>query len=662
MISSIPQVGGLPKAIQRFTTRARSRVMRPIRQFAEEDIFIPDGPFAGRRFSCERQPYSRLWFDAIASGLWTRFVATGPTQSGKTLSAFVIPTLYHLFEVGETVICGLPTMDIAGDKWREDFLPAIEASQFRELLPRSGPGARGGSSNLTAVRFQNGTTLKFMSGGGSDKKRAAFTSRVLVITETDGMDESGGMSREADKITQLEGRTRAFGSRKRIYMECTVSIDTGRTWREYTGSTQSKIAVLCPHCHEWITPERENLVGWQDAESQVEAFEESQYSCPGESCGAIFSEAQRIEMNRNAVLLHKGQSIVGGEIHGTPPQSSTLGFRWNAFNNLFLSAGDVGQDEWDAARDPDEDNAEREMRQFVWALPHEPSAQAEQPVDIDSVLRRVSPTTRASIPPEVVALSAALDCGKYLHHWVVLGWFEDGSSRVIDYGRIEVPGRDMPVEKAVQIGLWEWSEIAAKGFPGASGLIPIQMTFIDSSWETQAIYDSCRQLGPRFKPTKGFGYSETQGGRYRRPTKKEGDIRYIGDQYHIKRMKEHRIELVEIDADFWKTWIHGRLTCPMNEAGAMLLFRADPKDHLSFAKHVTAEEQQTKFEPGKGERIVWVRKRKNNHWFDALYLAAAAGHFLGVRLLEEPTEQPVQSRTQVNITRPDGRSFFVTNR
>ena len=91
-----------------FLTQARPQRRRTMRVFAESEIVIPDGPFAGRRFRCQRQPYTGLWFDAVDSGLWSRCVATGPTQSGKTLSCFVIPMLYHLFELSETVICGLP--------------------------------------------------------------------------------------------------------------------------------------------------------------------------------------------------------------------------------------------------------------------------------------------------------------------------------------------------------------------------------------------------------------------------------------------------------------------------------------------------------------------------------------------------------------------------
>ncbi len=137
-----------------FLQQARPKRLRPMRAFAEAEIVIPDGPYEGRRFRCGRQPYTRLWFDAVDSGNWNRFVATGPTQSGKTLAAFAIPILYHLFEIGETVICGLPNMDMAADKWREDLLPAIEASRFRELLPRTGGGSRGGT--VEAIQFRHG--------------------------------------------------------------------------------------------------------------------------------------------------------------------------------------------------------------------------------------------------------------------------------------------------------------------------------------------------------------------------------------------------------------------------------------------------------------------------------------------------------------------------
>jgi len=261
-----------------------------MRRFAEEEVVIPDDPFAGRRFRCSRQPYTGLWFDQVDSGEWGRCVATGPTQSGKTLTCFVIPLLYHLFEMDETVICGVPDMDMAADKWKLDILPVIERSKFKHLLPSTGGDSRGGRV-VDAIRFNNGAVLKFMSGGGADKSRAGFTARVVVIAETDGMDKPGITSRESDKVTQLEARTRAYGSRRKVYMECTVSAERGRTWQEYSNGTKSNIVLPCPCCNAWVSPEREHLTGWQGAESQAAARKLAGFACP--SCGSCWDDAQR---------------------------------------------------------------------------------------------------------------------------------------------------------------------------------------------------------------------------------------------------------------------------------------------------------------------------------------------------------------------------------
>src|SRR5438045_3884231 len=73
-----------------FLGQAHAPKRRTMRQFAEQEVVIPDGPFAGRRFSCDRQPYTRLWLDQVDSGRWSRCVAKGPTQYGMTLTWFVI--------------------------------------------------------------------------------------------------------------------------------------------------------------------------------------------------------------------------------------------------------------------------------------------------------------------------------------------------------------------------------------------------------------------------------------------------------------------------------------------------------------------------------------------------------------------------------------------
>jgi phage terminase large subunit GpA-like protein len=636
-----------------------------MRQFAEQEIVIPDGPFAGRRFNCDRQPYTRLWFDEVDSGRWSRHVATGPTQSGKSLSCFVIPILYHLFELGETVICGLPDMDMAGDKWRESILPVIERSRYRKLLPRSGGGSRGG--RVEAITFRNGETLKFLSGGGSDKSRAGFTAKVLVVTETDGLDQSSANSRESDKITQMEARTRAFGNRKRVYLECTVSTETGRTWREYQQGTCSKIVLPCPHCGEWVAPEREHLSGWQSAASYIEARDVAFFTCP--ACGEGWSDAQRVQANALCKLLHRDQKLVDGEVAGDLPQTDTLGFRWSGVNNLFATAGDLAADEWRAARAGDEDNAEREMRQFVWCLPSQPQKWEQISLATQEIINRATDIPRGFLPAATTHVTAAIDLGKFLTHWVVVAWSEQATGHIVDYGRIEVAFNELGLEQALMLALREFREMCVAGWPRVGAHTEhksADYAWVDAGYTSHVPYAFCRESGQRFLPAVGRGAAQQRAQWYNRPTQTGSVVQHIGEGFHINHLPAENLFLVETDADHWKTWVHERLKTPLKSPGAMTLFKGGSLEHLGLAKHLTAEVKTEEFVPGKGLVVRWQCLNRNNHWFDALYNACAAGHLAGVRLIKlEPPAEPPKRRHAVldpGRTRADGGPWVDLSR
>jgi phage terminase large subunit GpA-like protein len=667
-MTAVAVSGNAHPELEWFLARTRSRRVRTMRQFAEAEIVIPDGPFEGRRFRCHRQPYTGLWFDAVDTRQWSRCVATGPTQSGKTLACFVVPLLYHLFEVGETVICGLPDMDMAIDKWREDILPAIEQSRFRDLLPTKGGGSRGG--RVESLQFLNGATLKFMSGGGGDKSRAGFTSRVVVITETDGMDRPGAASRESDKITQLEARTRAYGSRKRIYMECTVSTEEGRTWQEYQAGTKSRVVLPCPHCDGWVSPEREHFVGWQEAATQAEARRTGTFCCP--ACGEAWSDEQRLTANRDARLVHDGQTIDGPTIEGEPTATDTLGFRWSAVHNLFLTAGDFAADEWRAARAPDEDNAEKELRQFVWCIPVAPSKRDETALLAEQIVLRQRNLPRGLVPAGADMLTAAIDLGKYLTHWMVVAWSAGATPHIVDYGRIEVAAADMGVEPALLVALRQFRDMILGGWPVSTDgsanddtpkpMCP-QQVWIDAGYMTPVVYEFCRESGVPFQAVVGRGAAQQRAQYYNRPTSTGSVVKQIGEGYHLNHIQAERQKLAEVDADHWKTWAHQRLSTPLDQPGALTLFQAPPAEHTALAKHLTAERKTEEFVAGKGVVTKWERVRRNNHWFDVLYNACAAGHLCGARLIgEEPRHRPKKKLSEVQQQRRRERGLVDRDR
>lgn len=621
---------------------AEAPSLRTMGQWAEEAIILPNGPFSGERYRHDRHPVSQLYFDEIDSGRWSRIAATGPTQNGKTLMCYVIPTLFHLFEVGETVIVGLPSMDMAQDKWAEDFLPVIEASEYRSLLPRTGEGSRGGQVKR-GIKFGNGATMRFMTAGGNDKKRSAYTSRVVSITEADGMDESSATSREADKIEQIEARTRAFGrTGKRVYLECTVSMESGRIWQEVQRGTNSKIVRPCPHCGDYVAPEREHLTGWQEAQSEEEAAELAHFVCP--SCEKPWTNEERSDAAKSVVLLHSGQEISkSGQVTGDTPKTQTLGFRWSAIDNPFVTAGDLGAEEWLAYKARDHENAEKKMRQFVWTVPYDPPEIELTPLDPEEIEKRSSELKKGIVPEGTQAVAIGIDTGKRMLHWTAVAIGPESGGRIIEYGKQPVPSDQLGVKQGLVEALSELAVYFDQGWHTEKGLVykPTQV-WIDSGYHehTDGVYQFCaaanQTLGltvgsELYRPTKGYGEGQRRMTRYITPDKKRKGILYLGNQFHIAKVTRNGkmlsgVMLVHMNSDHWKSELHQRLMMPSDESLAVTLYQtASFSEHSEFCKHLVAEKQIEKFVEGRGELIVWDRVDRNNHWLDSTYAAICAG-------------------------------------
>ncbi|MGB0714257.1 MAG: terminase gpA endonuclease subunit [Phycisphaerae bacterium] len=656
---------GFHRIFDRFVELARSPEVRSMLEFACEEIVIPDGPFKGMKFDPEKQPYTKLWFDAVDSGKWRRFVVTAPSQSGKTLCAFVIPILYHLFEMGETVICGIPDMSMAGDKWFQDLLPVIKSTRYAKHLPAKGGGSKGGK--VTAIRFTNGATLRFMSGGGGDKSRAGYTARVLVITETDGMDTPGEASREADKISQLEARTNSYGDDALVFMECTVTVEEGRTWSEYdTNSTRSEIMGPCPYCKEYVCPERDHLLGWQEVDSIIEARERAKFHCP--DCGHALSERDRERMNNKAKLLHKGQELSDkGKISGDPPLTDTLGFRWSGFHNLFTSPANLGGEEWRGSRAEDEDTADKRLRQFYWAIPYVPPRLDTTPLTTAEIIKRTSKLVKGKVPEDCDFLTCGIDLGDHMMHYCVVSWRKDFTGHVVDYGIIGIPSDHMAVEKAILLTLREFRETVLSGWAWSErNRVPDQV-WIDAGHKGDVVKAFCREKESfrRFMPVYGRSSAHRDMKAYMHPEKaSKGGVARVGERYYVK--SSGGAWVIFVDANHWKTRVHQALRTPADSPGALTLFWTNDsrKLHREFAKQVTAEKKVEVFEPGKGTTIAWEKVRQNNHYLDVSYYSMAAAHLCGASLIEpetRPKEEPT-AESSTGITMPDGRPFVITER
>ncbi len=134
--------------------------------------------------------------------------------------------------------------------------------------------------------------------------------------------------------------------------------------------------------------------------------------------------------------------------------------------------------------------------------------------------------------------------------------------------------------------------------------------------------------------------------------------------YHVNWLPE-KVNLFEMDADYWKSWVHQRLETPIDMPGAMTFYRAPSQEHMTLVKHLTAERKSEEFVAGKGVVTRWERVRKATHFLDCMYNAAVAGYQRGARLPDEPPLQPkprLKLSTIQGFKRPDGRPWIDMER
>lgn len=630
-----------------------SAMRKPIR-FAAEEIILPfGGPFGGKPWTPERLPFAAVWLRLLESttlyapadrAKWFRAFVTGPKQSGKTLNCWVILLLYILFERREPCGAGVPNLDMVRDKWRIDLLPVIQQTRYADLLPRTGSGSRGGVG--TAFEFLNGVWLRFFTGGGGDKGRAAATFRNMCVTECNGFDEAGSGSHEADGFTQLEGRTLGFTAvnlGRFIMGECTQTVTEGRVNQEITQGTDTRIAKPCLKCGEYVTPEREHLIGWEGAENIVQARKNAIWTCP--KCETGIDNIARGVMNRHGIPVHRGQSVDwAGRITGAEPETDTLGFRYSAFDNMLQTAADVGAAEWRAAQAANPDNAERSMCQDFHARPYVAVALDTTPLDRVTLMKRKSKTTKSVVPNDCEFLVIGADVGLYMIHWIAVAVSETWRFTVSDYGVVDCPADDYEAKIAIRMALQETDRIVSEGFPwdGHGCAVEPDAVLVDSNYQTQAVC-AFTKTRPRWIPVRGQSAVKKwtrDGLKYKAPDRRTRAVSVIGDNWHFKR--EIHANRMWINVDEYKRRVHQGLRIPEDNRGAIRLYRAaDAKHHHRLTVSLMAEAFTMVAKNG----IVapkWVVQQENkNHWLDALAYALAGASYLASKKKQPKGAEPL---------------------
>jgi hypothetical protein len=637
-------------------------------EFAEKYVKHATGPYKGFYFRGHRQPFVRLLFHELDAGGWTAIYVTGTSQSGKTLGAFVIPTLRQAVGLQEDALIGVPEADMAADKWDKDFLPTLNASeQLSWLVPTKGPGSKGGKIK-DRITLGNGIDIKIMTRGGQDTNKAGYTARVIFVTEAKGWSGRSEKSSEANDLRKLIARQRSHKRKsRRLVVEGTVGVETELPWTARGGdgdndpliSTKSRIECPCPHCEAFICPGRDCLVGWQEARTEWEVEDLACFVCP--VCGMKITDAQRRAAMADCVLVHHGQRVQKGVVIGDPPPTSTLWFPWGAWHNCLLDAADTAIDEWKASQieegTQEREDAERELTQFAHAIPFKSTLAKADPLDARVIRGRYQQWQRGLLPHDTKFVTIGVDMGRWTGWWFAIAFRATGELHCPAYGAFDVCRNGQSDDEASRIvsSLAEFDQrVVQAGFPqeGVDGLRLPDAVMIDMNYLPDNVAEFVRAQGKgwnnRYKCGRGAGSSlgkRKRNAGYHHPHQLTIQRPKAGTQWFVEMNYERRIPEITFNADFWLTHLHDRLRIAPGNKGALTLYVPNLRnEHAKVSNHLAAEELKKAFDPEKGGIVEkWICKG-DNHWGDAAKMALVMGDWLGFRLAEidgpPPAPQP----------------------
>lgn len=592
---------------------------RDIVEWCEEELILATGPKKGEALDLSYSPYTLDLVRLYQGGKYRRFFCCGSVQSGKTLISFTLPVLYYLFERGEDVIILAPTMQLAMGVWRDKLYPTIRANpRLSKMIPEDGAGSRGGevSDNF---RFKNGSTIRFITAGGSDAQRSSHTARVICITEADKMWSSSVGSAETDPLRQGESRSASFGDRALLFAESTITSDKGRLYSEINDiGTGTKVYLQCPHCKDYLYPTKEMIVGWEEESDIMSASRNTRLECP--HCMEKWTEEDRISSLQTYKFVHRGQKIEKGEIIGETPDTNTFGLTYTIVHSPLVTLSYIGETLWRSAQEPTKES-KRYISQFLFSEPYD----NDDSVDITSttsgqILRHIGDYSMGEVPSLSEFCVASCDIQKKWMYLMVVAYDSNMTGHIVHYQVVDIVKRNQQEEISTPTPAMVINALnEADGIMSAFN--PVSR-WIDIGYTHEA---DKRPIIRDWIKSKGIGYNAVMGRAETQMHKMSGSKMSFalpqGDSEIIcPKKQDDGIIIWFLNTDALKDRVHAAIQAPSGTDGTIYF----PKEIVDNAnrwviRHLTSEERTIQYDRRGIETRKWINPAgKRNDLFDCL--------------------------------------------
>ena len=349
------------------------------------------------------------------------------------------------------------------------------------------------------------------------------------------------------------------------------------------------------------------------------------------------------------------------QIRGESLREGNAGMEATEFYRRNRQAMDAGSKvAWPARHNDDELSALqhamnlklRDEPAFFAEYQNEPILEQEEDVlTPDQVAEKFNGRKRGEIPIGCNRITMFVDVHDKVLFYVVCAWEDDFTGFIVDYGtypdqrRSYFTQRDATrtlgrlaqgagKEGAIQAGLEKLaSDYLAREWRRTDGAtMRIELCLIDSGYLPGIVANVCRKVGGVLMPSKGVGLkagNKPMATYRRKPGERHGHNWYVPN---VKKTGEFRH--VQIDANYWKTFVHARLATSPGDRGCLTLFGEKSGEHRLFAEHIASSETWVRT-IGHGRTVQEWRLKPSapdNHWLDCLVGCAVAASMSGVKL------------------------------
>ena len=534
-----------------------------------------------------------------------------------------------------------PSKDFVTEQFEPRLMKLFdEAPKLADLVAR-------GKRNKKTRKTVNGVSVR-LAWAGSATSLASDQAGDVYIDEFDKM--VGGVKGEGDAFTLAKARADTYKDRKiaitstpkRGVVETEKDKATGLEfwkmadpadvespiWAKWQSGTRHHFAWRCPQCEKWFIP-RMSLLRYPEGATPSQARTRTWLECPNSGC--VIEENQKAAMNAYSLahggpfggFIAPGMAIDedGTILEADLPDNTMLSLWVSGLASPFLTWGERVEEVLFAEQTGDSEARQgaRNKTGELWS-----PISGDVP-DWQAIKNRAEPYPAGAMPDDAIVTTMAVDVQRDRLIFSTRAWGPRATSWLIEHGEYLGDTSQTAV----------WALLAQKVTTPIDG-IPLRLVFVDSGFRPgkkftlplNRVYQFCRRFKRFVYPSKGSSKPMLKPLAKSKPdVTKDGEVSKYG------------LELIRLDTDHWKSFVHERLTWPTDQLGAWHIHAEATED---YCRQLVAEARIIT----DGGKPMWVERSKNNHYLDCEAMNAAAGFMLnahhfrpGVRRREDEAPQ-----------------------